>query len=133
MRDLIRETAMGHKIRVLDGERLLPYPEELPGFVMPAAPVVESTSSSEAASATPSPAPSTLVGDDEARVGTGELGKVAQPGVPPSARHVGWYGENDSVNPQNWSCRKKGIVVVPLCFLTFAVSSAAAAATWLPS
>ena len=32
MSDLFRETAFGQIIRFLSGNRLLPYPEELPGF-----------------------------------------------------------------------------------------------------
>ncbi len=125
MRDLLRETALGHTIRVLGGQagkRLLPYPEEVPGFVLPINPPFPSPSSSQTATGANSRAPSTLVGDEEAQLGD-KLEKVVDTPLPPSnVTVVGWYGEDDPANPQNWSAKKKAVVMIPLCLLTFAVS-----------
>lgn len=144
MRELIRETVLGHTIRLLGGKaghRLLPYPEEEPNVSVPAdwppaPPVDEAEGTTEAGEDVNAEAASTVVGgrqqDEEAQeVKAAKEVKKAQAGS--DVKVVGWYSDTDPSNPQNWSDTKKAVVMFPLCLLTFGVSLVARTSVARPS
>lgn len=140
MRDLIRETVLGHTIRLLGGKaghRLLPYPEEQPGFTVPAnwpppppadhnAAVAEGNAANNGGEDVNAEVGSTVMGgrqqDEEAQeIKVAKEVNKTRPST--GVKIVGWYNDSDPSNPQNWSDTKKAVVMFPLCLLTFGVSS----------
>ncbi|KAL2075842.1 hypothetical protein VTL71DRAFT_785 [Oculimacula yallundae] len=142
MASLFRDTAFGYFVRLATNNKLLKYPEELPGFVFPYKQKVdESTTSTrnslekkdeaekESSSGEGSLSLSSLVdGDLEEAVtdvdlalraiGSKVVEKVkAEEGV----ILVEWYGDDDPANPQNWSSGTKSFVCGLLCLLTFTI------------
>ncbi len=133
MRDLIRETVLGHAIRLIGGkagQRLLPYPEEQPGFTVPAnwpppPPTTEPGQTADGREDVNAEVNSTVQGgrvqDEEAQeVKVAKEIKRTQPDS--NVKIVTWYSDTDPSNPQNWSDTKRAVVMFPLCLLTFAVS-----------
>lgn len=115
MSALFRETAAGNFIHIISKGKLLRYPEEQPSFIVPDTllhPNPPETPTHPNHSDT-----STLV-DPEAQVVKSEENRAEK-----SLDHtiVGWYGDDDPDNPQNWSVGKKALVTSIICGLTFAV------------
>ncbi|RDH35497.1 MFS general substrate transporter [Aspergillus welwitschiae] len=104
MWDIIRDSTFGQCLRLASGGMLAGYPEDQPGFQLPAGSLEPSTSSSSTSSSN-----GELIGDPE------KGNKESNPLV------IGWYGENDPENPHNWSCRKKLWVAMLLFVYTFSV------------
>jgi DHA1 family multidrug resistance protein-like MFS transporter len=134
MRDLIRETVLGHTIRLLGGKaghRLLPYPEEEPNFSVPAdwpppPPSGEPDTTADGREDVNAEVNSTVQGgrvqDEEAQeIRVANEVKKTQPDG--GIKIVTWYSDTDPSNPQNWSDTKKAVVMFPICLLTFGVSS----------
>jgi len=133
MRDLIRETVLGHTIRLVGGKaghRLLPYPEEQPNFSIPPdwpppPPAEEPDADADGREDVNAEVNSSLRGgrehDEEAQ--EVKVAKEIKKVNPVSdVKIVTWYNDSDPSNPQNWSDAKKAVVMFPLCLLTFAAS-----------
>ncbi|KAJ6185170.1 hypothetical protein N7519_006471 [Penicillium mononematosum] len=116
--DTIRESPLGQLLRAITGNKILLYPEEKPGFVLPAnleekGHPIESDHSLSDSPITPAPA------------------SYFPPGANSEGGHtqddtnniVGWYGPNDPSNPRNWSSWKKRLVTFQICLYTFAIYS----------
>ncbi|CAK97142.1 hypothetical protein CBS63078_8300 [Aspergillus niger] len=104
MWDIIRDSTFGQCLRLASGGKLAGYPEDQPGFQLPAGSLEPSTSSSSTSSSN-----GELIGDPE------KGNKEPNPSV------IGWYGENDPENPHNWSSGKKLWVAMLLFVYTFSV------------
>ncbi|KAM0756248.1 cycloheximide resistance protein [Meredithblackwellia eburnea MCA 4105] len=115
MSALFRETAAGQFVRLISRGTLLKYPEEEPNFVVPEKFTVGYK--------TPPDDTQTLVSSDlEAGSKEGKAQATsAAPEPKPDHSIVGWYGDDDPDNPQNWSSLKKGITTAIICLLTFSV------------
>ncbi|KAJ7189532.1 major facilitator superfamily domain-containing protein [Mycena haematopus] len=130
VQDLIRDSTIGQIVNYVSGGRLLPYPEQRPGYESD-----ELAFASDAA---------TLCGDDK----TKDVSKLSSPPdteikrestittlaadvesqkqveddtAVPDPYLVDWDGESDPENPRNWSFRKRAFVAFEISFLTFSI------------
>ncbi|KAK9482160.1 major facilitator superfamily domain-containing protein [Lipomyces starkeyi] len=103
MLDIIRASLGGEIIHILSGGRLLKYPDQQPGFIVP------STFGVRVADDVV-----TVSNDPEAAL------KLADEKLD-SEYVVDWYGVDDPENPHNWSDTKKLLILAEICFLTFSV------------
>ncbi|OJJ67355.1 hypothetical protein ASPBRDRAFT_69012 [Aspergillus brasiliensis CBS 101740] len=104
MWDIIRDSTFGQCLRLASEGKLAGYPEEQPGFRIPAGSLEPSASSSFTSSSN-----GELIGDPE---------KVNEES---NLTVIGWYSENDPENPHNWPSRKKLWVAMLLFVYTFSV------------
>ncbi|KAJ7241016.1 major facilitator superfamily domain-containing protein [Mycena haematopus] len=145
VQDLIRDSTIGQIVNYVSGGRLLPYPEQRPGYVVPKRFLLPSSSdrkeSDELAFASDA---ATLCGDDK----TKDVSKLSSPPdteikrestittlaadvesqkqveddtAVPDPYLVDWDGESDPENPRNWSFRKRAFVAFEISFLTFSI------------
>lgn len=151
MKELIRETAFGQIVRQISGKRFFKYPEEEdPELWKQMVDEKKSGNLAHHGEPTPpedgeevnglggvrtregdgenSPRPSRFSSDTSSRTRVGSNDQVNEAsGVkvdPEKGRDknlVGWYGPDDSANPQNWSTGKKFFVTFQLCLLTTSV------------
>ncbi|KAL7783170.1 major facilitator superfamily domain-containing protein [Trichoderma afarasin] len=106
---LIRDSAIGILIRTFSNHKLLKYPEEQEGFVLPAQ--YSSRGHQSAVSVLPSSSRGTKVnleGTSEPSSGSEDSNKKTV--------FVTWYSDQDPENPQNWSNGRK-IWVSTLLFI----------------
>jgi DHA1 family multidrug resistance protein-like MFS transporter len=111
--DTIRESPLGQLLRAITGNRILLYPEEKPGFVLPAnlgqkGHPVESDQSLSDSPITPAPASYFPPGANS------EGGHVQDE----ANNIVGWYGPDDPSNPRNWSSWKKRLVTFQIWYMS---------------
>ncbi|KAJ6590503.1 major facilitator superfamily domain-containing protein [Mycena vulgaris] len=144
VQDLIRDSTVGQIINYLSNGRLLPYPEQRPGYVVPKHFLLPS-SERENPDAVASDAV-TLCGDSEK---TKESSKTSSPPdteikreatattlaadlesqpkqvddatAIPDPYLVEWDGDSDPENPRNWSFSKRAFVAFSISFLTFSI------------
>ncbi|KAK9239827.1 major facilitator superfamily domain-containing protein [Lipomyces kononenkoae] len=121
MLDIIRSSFGGEIVHLLSGGRLLKYPDQQPGFVIPSSfgvPVKDDVIPLSA-----------INNDNESALGMAEkkfdsesdsVGSSAASTLSPD-HIVDWYGPDDPENPRNWSNRKKLFVLAEICILTFSV------------
>jgi DHA1 family multidrug resistance protein-like MFS transporter len=114
MADLIRDAPIGQIARYLTGNRVLLYPEELPGFVCPLSFNDRNSHQQSESSSTNTATPST--NDIEPGASNQVKEKTAS-----SPYLVDWYSDNDPENPQNWSGWRKAFVTFQICMYTLAV------------
>ncbi|KAF1995014.1 MFS general substrate transporter [Amniculicola lignicola CBS 123094] len=121
---IFRDTAFGFFLRLLSGNHLMKFPEDIPGFVPPF-PVDELKGSD---SSTPSES------DIEKTLGqeVGETPHLVSLVIHPVKSKDGvilvdWYSTDDPDNPYNWSSSRKTIVSALICLLTFSVYYGSAA------
>ncbi|KAJ6610997.1 major facilitator superfamily domain-containing protein [Mycena sp. CBHHK59/15] len=144
VQDLIRDSTISQIINYLSSGRLLPYPEQRVGYVVPKhflLPSSERTSPNSAVSDAV-----TLCGDAEK---TKQGSKISSPPdteikpestaltlavdvelqqkqvddatVVPDPYLVTWNGNSDPENPRNWSFGKRAFVAFNISFLTFSI------------
>ena len=104
MWDIIRDSTFGQCLRLASGGKLAGYPEEQPGFQVPAGSLKPSASPS-----------STLLSDREV------IGDPEKANKESNVLVIGWYGDNDPEKPHNWSFGKKLWVSMLLFVYTFSV------------
>jgi len=116
LKDLIREAPLGQLLRYLTNNRVLLYPEERPGFVLPVAyqAILEGKESQLSSSQT-TPAPTIINSKDgDADPETASNEKNEQLIVPQVTADgtilVDWYTVDDPANPLNWSHKKRAMV-----------------------
>ncbi|KAF7562648.1 hypothetical protein G7046_g1480 [Stylonectria norvegica] len=126
---LFRSTPMGRLLRFLTNNRILQYPEEKPGFEIPAQ-YLSSRLDSELPSdlekekpRRPSDADAGVLGDgtidvEFARDAIVDDSASDKTRVPSTT--VAWYSDNDPENPHNWTPRRKGFIAAVLFTYTFA-------------
>ncbi|KAL4958669.1 MFS general substrate transporter [Aspergillus stella-maris] len=104
MWDIIRDAPLGQCLRLATGQKAARYPEEQPGFELPAGyfDLVDSRTGSS---------PS-----------TGDAGQGSEKSIKEDPIVVvGWYGPKDPDNPYNWSSGKKLWIALLLFAYSFAV------------
>ncbi|KAK9369213.1 major facilitator superfamily domain-containing protein [Lipomyces kononenkoae] len=121
MLDIIRSSFGGEIIHLLSGGRLLRYPDQQPGFVVPSSfadpvkddviPLSAINNDNEAALKLP---------EEKLESGSDSVASSAASTLS-SDFVVDWYGTDDPENPRNWSDRRKLLIVAEICFLTFSV------------
>jgi len=106
MRDTLRDSTLGHAVRFITGHKMLRYLEDSPDFdIHRYLSQLEKTASRN-------------VGDHEKQSQEEEIesmhptngGPINPLETPNSTIIVGWYGDDDPENPQNWSDFKKYFV-----------------------
>ncbi|KAJ7136158.1 major facilitator superfamily domain-containing protein [Mycena epipterygia] len=144
VQDLIRDSTIGQIINYLSSGRLLPYPEQRPGYVVPKHFLLPSSERKDS-DAVASDAV-TLCGD--AATLCGDASKISSPSdieikrestastavdlesqkkqvddatAFPDPYLVGWNGDSDPENPRNWSFSKRAFVAFNISFLTFSI------------
>ncbi|KAJ7615020.1 major facilitator superfamily domain-containing protein [Mycena polygramma] len=141
VQDLLRDSTIGQIVNYLSRGRLLPYPEQRPGYVVPkhfllrnsrrkssaavasdAATLCGDSSDKPKEGSTASSPPntelkreSTLVADVESQKQVDDSTTVPDPYI------VDWNGDSDPENPRNWSFRKRAFVAFEISFLTFSI------------
>lgn len=108
MRDLLRDTILGHTIRLLSRGHLLAYDQDLDLSSIAANGSDDSSPHSDSNSQSSSSAERPTADDDDAEKG------------PKDRRMVDWVA-NDPQNPRNWSTAKKVFVTFQICLLTTSV------------
>ncbi|KAE8446636.1 hypothetical protein EG329_011829 [Mollisiaceae sp. DMI_Dod_QoI] len=145
--DYVRDSQLGHLVRAITRNKVLLWPEELPGFQFQ--PIIEASTSEKVNEREASDANDPEIGkvqntgaqndndndDDQqdqlpiervaTRVGTSQADaeiNLAKLGT--NAADVilmDWYGEEDVDNPLNWPMRKKLFTTFVICLYTFVV------------
>ena len=101
---LIRDAPLGQLLRWVTGNRVLLYPEEDPSFALERE-TREGTPTEKSNSQLNSPCPSS----------EGLHNSFARKGE--ESKHVvGWYGDNDSSHPRNWTTWKKRLVALQIWY-----------------
>ncbi|KAJ7785820.1 major facilitator superfamily domain-containing protein [Mycena metata] len=139
--DLVRDSTVGQILNYLSSGRILPYPEQRPGYVVPrrylAAPSDEERQKESSDHATPSASPSlttlaaapgsrptiivtpgTVTREASSATLTGTPAEVTEKAIDPFL--VDWE-ENDPDHPLNWSSGKRIFVAFSISLLTFSV------------
>ncbi|KAJ7660023.1 major facilitator superfamily domain-containing protein [Mycena rosella] len=144
VQDLIRDSTIGQIVNYVSNGRLLPYPEQRPGYVVPKHFLLPS-SERKNYNAVASDA-ATLCGDhDKTKEGSqvssppdteikreptastlaldleSQQKQVDDATTVPDPYLVGWDGDSDPENPRNWSFRKRAFVAFNISFLTFSI------------
>ncbi|KAF5389030.1 hypothetical protein D9757_005017 [Collybiopsis confluens] len=124
MLDIIRDSTVGQLVNFFSDGRLLPYPEQKPGFVLSAQFVLPNSGASSSLSDSDDAKKSKTFEPDEALsredtfvVGEKEAGTKLD--APSDPRLVGWYSNDDQDNPRNWSASKRAFVAVCISLMTF--------------
>ncbi|KAJ6486662.1 major facilitator superfamily domain-containing protein [Mycena sanguinolenta] len=137
--DFIRDSTIGQIVNHVSGGRLLPYPEQRPGYVVPrhfllpssdrkqsddpesdSATLCEDSRDKTKDLATPDieikreSTITTLAADIESQ-------KQVDDAAVPDPYLVDWDGESDPENPRNWSFRKRAFVAFEISLLTFSI------------
>ncbi|KAJ7052619.1 major facilitator superfamily domain-containing protein [Mycena amicta] len=128
--DIFRDSTLGQIVNYLSNGRLLPYPEQLPGYVVPRRYLLPAKSLGDG---TPSDAV-TLCGDPKSGAKTPNTDlkrestlvedlekKFTNDTTIPDPYLVDWEGDFDSENPRNWTLRKRSFVAFCISFLTFSI------------
>ncbi|KAJ6531380.1 major facilitator superfamily domain-containing protein [Mycena vulgaris] len=144
VQDLIRDSTIGQIINYISSGRLLPYPEQRPGYVVPKHFLLPSserkipdavafdavtlcgdscdkTKEGSTASSPPDTeikrevTASTLALDLESQHKQVDDSDIPDPYL------VGWDGDSDPENPRNWSFSKRAFVAFNISFLTFSI------------
>ncbi|KAF5325519.1 hypothetical protein D9619_009703 [Psilocybe cf. subviscida] len=129
MLDIFRDSTFGSLLNTVSGGRLLPHPDQTPGWKPPnnleTPPNEEKTldentegevskkpaaSVKEVGSSTPRDTSLSLISSDVGQVEKGSPKNI-----------IGWYDDNDQENPKNWSLAKRVAVTGLVCLLTFSV------------
>ncbi|KAF5325000.1 hypothetical protein D9619_009780 [Psilocybe cf. subviscida] len=129
MFDIFRDSTFGSLLNTVSGGRLLPHPDQTPGWKPPdnlqVRPNDEKTiddnaerdaskkttgGTKETGSSTPVDTSLSLIPSNAGEVERGERKNI-----------VGWYDDNDQENPMNWSLAKRVTVTGLICLLTFSV------------
>lgn len=128
-----QDTFIGFLLNRLSKGKLLPFPEERPGYVPPAQYMPgyktqqaqkhqHSSSASSSSARTASDLPSHPVVGEQKSESQDSLEKPPTDMEDNSDPYlVDWLGPNDPQNPQNWSMGRKVFVTFLLCLLTFSV------------
>ncbi|KAJ7802222.1 major facilitator superfamily domain-containing protein [Mycena olivaceomarginata] len=106
VQDLFRDSTIGQIVNYLSNGRLLPYPEQRPGYDASSPPDTEIKRESTI---------TTLAADIESQKQVDDATTVPDPYL------VDWEGESDPENPRNWSFRKRAFVAFEISFLTFSI------------
>ncbi|KAJ7833122.1 putative caffeine resistance protein [Mycena olivaceomarginata] len=110
VQDLIRDSTIGQIVNYVSGGRLLPYPEQRPGYVVPKHFLLPSSERKQRESTI-----TTLAADIESQKQIDDATTVPDPYL------VDWDGDSDPENPRNWSFRKRAFVAFEISFLTFSI------------
>ncbi|KAI1776631.1 MFS general substrate transporter [Hypoxylon cercidicola] len=138
MWDTIRESSLGQIVRLLSRSPhlLLPYPEELDSFQLPAGlsaspstsklddGLRKSTAVASELSLSPASASATPSEEKDLEAATSQTwdSTATTPSLEaPAPDVVDWYSASDPANPQNWSLAKKIWVTTQMGLYTFAV------------
>ncbi|KAF7289675.1 Benomyl methotrexate resistance protein [Mycena chlorophos] len=137
--DLIRDSTFGQIANFASKGRIFPYPEQKPGYVVPARyllrakfagngdklPASDATTISHAQPRDDVTTPDTTLRREETLVEDAEKGQVAKDGDSdsdiPDPFIVGWDGDSDPENPRNWTFKKRAFVAFCISFLTFSI------------
>ncbi|KAJ7070308.1 major facilitator superfamily domain-containing protein [Mycena belliarum] len=132
VQDLIRDSTVGQVINYLSNGRLMPYPEQQPGYVVQRHFLLPSSERNDNDAATlcakegskmSSPPDTDIKG--EATFVTRDLGldqnHVDDNSAVPDPYLVGWDGDADPENPLNWSSSKRAFVAFNISLLTFSI------------
>ena len=121
--DLVREAPVGQLIRYLTGNRVFLYPEEQPGYELPATYQAALEGKDSAfGSMVNCPSPShqyfrlDVRLDDSPFADPRPAADTVEPAIGPQipsdrAILVDWYSDRDTANPLNWSSAKRTLVV----------------------
>ncbi|KAK9243447.1 major facilitator superfamily domain-containing protein [Lipomyces tetrasporus] len=118
MLDIIRASFGGEIIHLLSGGRLLKYPDQQPGFVVPSTFGVRVADDIVPLSNDPEAA---LKLADEKLDSESDYSSSSAASTLSPSYVVDWYGPDDPENPRNWSDMKKLLILAEICFLTFSV------------
>ncbi|KAK9358553.1 major facilitator superfamily domain-containing protein [Lipomyces starkeyi] len=118
MLDIIRASFGGEIIHLLSGGRLLKYPDQQPGFIVPSTFGVRVADDVVPVSNDPEAA---LKLADEKLDFESEYSSSSAASTLAPSYVVDWYDLDDPENPRNWSDTKKLLVLAEICFLTFSV------------
>lgn len=139
MTELIRDTILGHCVRLVTGKRVLLYEEEKNPELWQKYVNKDKSANMAVHGQTSPPDAEEKVEDSQRRDRSPESGSsvstiinenttvdqlAGQPVDPEKgtdALVVDWWGANDPENPQNWSTPKKFFVTFEICLLTFSV------------
>nr|GAT43112.1 benomyl methotrexate resistance protein [Mycena chlorophos] len=133
--DLIRDSTFGQIVNFASKGRIFPYPEQKPGYVVPARyllrakfagngdtlPASDATTISDSRPPHDVTIPDTALQREETLVEDAEKGQVPKDGDIPDPFIVGWDGDSDPENPRNWTFRKRAFVAFCISFLTFSI------------
>lgn len=133
MTDLIRDTAVGHFLRLVTRGRVLQYAEDEDPSLWKkylseekTARMVRLGHPGQLSHDDPPPLPSseessrTRAGSDQQQI-NGPTGRSIDQEKGRDVNVVDWFDENDPENPMNWSTSKKVFVTFEICFLTWSV------------
>ncbi|KAK9312867.1 major facilitator superfamily domain-containing protein [Lipomyces starkeyi] len=118
MLDIVRASFGGEIIHLLSGGRLLKYPDQQPGFIVPSTFGVRVADDVVPVSNDPEAA---LKLADEKLDFESEYSSSSGASTLAPSYVVDWYDLDDPENPRNWSDTKKLLVLAEICFLTFSV------------
>jgi len=144
MQATLRESIVGQFLNRVSHGKILPYPEERPGFVVPEHFLLrkgdnqqiteknrQTTPPSSQTTRAPTPEGTPRRGDSDCQTLTDATAQrirdklqhpqnnVLEEG---KDRHlVGWYSDDDPENPQNWSKPRKTLLMSQMMLLTFAM------------
>ncbi|KAK9357060.1 major facilitator superfamily domain-containing protein [Lipomyces doorenjongii] len=119
MLDIIRASFGGDIIHLLSGGRLLQYPDQQPGFVIPYSLGVKDDVVPLSAINNNDQEAAMKLAEEKLESESGSLDSVAATISPDYV--IDWYGPDDPENPRNWSDRKKLFILAEICILTFSV------------
>ncbi|KAF5388919.1 hypothetical protein D9757_005139 [Collybiopsis confluens] len=131
--DIIRDSTIGQLINWISGGRLLPYQDELPGFVVPSRFLPSSPNSDtfdeitlcgdvdDKRSKTGNTPSSTELCREKTLVAEEASVKLDEKATFDDSYIVGWYGDDDPDNPRNWSPAKRAFVAFSISLMTFAM------------
>ncbi|KAK9244238.1 major facilitator superfamily domain-containing protein [Lipomyces tetrasporus] len=118
MLDIIRASFSGEIIHLLSGGRLLKYPDQQPGFIVPSTFGVRAADGIVSMS---NDLESTLKLAEEKVDSDSDYSSSSGGSTLSASFVVDWYSPDDPENPRNWSDMKKLLILAEICFLTFSV------------
>ncbi|KAK9341808.1 hypothetical protein V1522DRAFT_418072 [Lipomyces starkeyi] len=123
MLDIIRASFGGEIIHLLSGGRLLQYPDQQPGFIVPSTFGVRVADDVAQLSSLGRNGPEAALklAEDKLDFESDYSSSSSAASTLAPSYIVDWYGTDDPENPRNWSDRKKLFVLAEICILTFSV------------
>ncbi|KAJ7036550.1 major facilitator superfamily domain-containing protein [Mycena alexandri] len=118
--DLIRDSTVGQIVNYLSSGRILPYPDQLSGYVVPRRFLASSDAKDNGEQLSGATTPSELKRESSPVTLAPATGKLEDGKDVHDPFLVDWE-ENDPDNPQNWSFRKRCFVGFSIALLTFSV------------
>ncbi|KAF7349203.1 MFS general substrate transporter [Mycena sanguinolenta] len=124
VQDLIRDSTIGQIVNYVSGGRLLPYPEQRPGYVLPRRFLLPSSNRDprdKTKDISTCPPDTAIKPESTITTLAADIESQKDDAAVPDPCPVDWDGESDPENPQNWSFRKRAFVAFEISFLTFSI------------